>query len=207
MITPPDPFAQSFDSIEIARAPSPAAIDSAFAAIAPDALLAVSAAAPDDGRPGFFLLDDAEGRFVVDREMGVVTLRDEALLTRERGVVYPARLRVVESSGASYDLDLKLRITGQVPQVLGSEDFGFGAETLAGVAPMIEATPSAQQAPSVPWTTFAAVSGLHTKAALNAQGAYGALLVAVLPATSERVSIAFGEALPAVAPASAIWSH
>ena len=133
-MTPPlDPFAKRFDSIEIERAPSAAAIESAFAAIAP------TAAAPEDGQPGFFLLDDANGRFIVDREMGVVMLRDETLLTREHGAVYPARLRVVEPSGASYDLDLKLRPTGRVPQVLGSSETVLLPFTLEAV-PTVDLT-------------------------------------------------------------------
>ena len=193
MIPPLDPFAQSFDSIEIDRAPSPLAIESAFAALAP------TAAAPENGQPGFFLLDDANGRFIVDREIGVVMLRDETLLTRERGAVYPARLRVVEPSGASYDLDLKLRITGRVPQVLGSEDFGFGGETTAVKTPK-------PQAPVVPWTDFAAVRGLQTKPALDAHGVFGALLTVSLPTSHERVVIVLSDALRAPAPAYALWS-
>ena len=191
MIPPLDPFAQKFDSIEIERAPSPAAIESAFAAIAP------TAAAPEDGQPGFFLLDDANGRFIVDREMGVVMLRDETLLAREHGAVYPARLRVVEPSGASYDLDLKLRLTGRVPQVLGTEDFGLGAET---------ATPKQPPAPVVAWTEFAAARGQQTKPALDARGAYGGLLSVSLPATRERIVTALNDTLPAPAPSYAHWS-
>ena len=190
MTTPQDPFAKRFDSIEIERAPSVAAIESAFAAIAP------TAAAPEDGQPGFFLLDDADGRFIVDREMGVVMLRDETLLTREHGAVYPARLRVVEPSGASYDLDLKLRLTGRVPQVLGAEDFGFGAETIPKLPPALV----------VAWTEFAAARGLQTKPALDARGAYGGLLTASLPTTRERVVITLPDTLPAPAPSYALWS-
>jgi hypothetical protein len=191
MISPLDPFAQSFDSIEIDRAPSSAAIESAFALIAPP-----TAAAPEDGQRGFFLLDDAGGRFIVDREMGVVMLRDEALLVREHGAVYPARVRVVEPSGASYDLDLKLRLTGRVPQVLGAEDFGFGSaiETPKPLAPV------------APWTDFAAGRGLQTKPALNPHGAYGALFAVSLPAVRERIVIALSETPPAPAPSHALWS-
>ena len=194
-MTPPlDPFAKRFDSIEIERAPSAAAIESAFAAIAP------TAAAPEDGQPGFFLLDDANGRFIVDREMGVVMLRDETLLTRAHGAVYPARLRVVEPSGASYDLDLKLRLTGRVPQVLGTEDFGFGAERVT--------VETLKQPPAtvVPWTEFAAARGLQTKPALDMHGAYGGLLTASLPVTRERVVITLPDTLPAPALSHARWS-
>lgn len=192
MITPPDPFAQKFDSIEIDRAPSPAAIESAFASIAP------TAAAPDDGQPGYYLMDDAGGRFTVDREMGVVMLRDETLLTREHGAVYPARLRVVEPSGASYDLNLQLRITGRVPQVVGSEDFGFGSD--------IAAAPAQTAAPQVVWTKFAPALGAQTKPALAAAGAYGALLCTTLPAVKVSAAIALTDTLPTPAGAHTAWS-
>ncbi len=195
MIPPLDPFAQSFDSIEIDRAPSPAAIESAFASIAP------TAAAPEYGQSGYFLMDDAGGRFTVDREMGVVMLRDETLLTREHGAVYPARLRVVESSGASYDLDLQLRIIGRVPQVVGAEDFGLGG----GEA--IEApTPVQAPAPRVAWTGFAPALGAQTKPSLTATGAYGALLGMTLPASNARATITLNDTIPAPAPAHAAWS-
>jgi hypothetical protein len=195
MIPPLDPFAQSFDSIEIDRAPSPAAIESAFASIAP------TAAAPDDGQPGYFLMDDAGGRFTVDRETGVVMLRDETLLTREHGAVYPARLRVVEPSGASYDLDLQLRITGRVPQVVGAEDFCLGGgETVATPAPVQIA------APRVVWTKFAPVLGAQAKPALNAVGVYGALLATTLPAANVTGAIALAETAPAPAHQHAAWS-
>jgi len=191
MIMPPDPFAQSFDSIEVARAPSPAAIESALHACA----------APDDGRPGFFLLDDAEGRFVVDREMGVVMLRDDALLARERGAVYSARLRVVEPSGVSYDLDMQLRITGRVPQVVGSEDFSLGPDT----APNLAAAP--RDLARVAWTRFAAALGAQTPSRLRTDGAYGSLLSAPIPATNDEIRIAFGETIPAPAPPHASWPY
>jgi hypothetical protein len=187
MTTLPDQFAQSFDAIEIdrRRAPSPAAIDCALAACAHEA-------------PGFYLADDAGGRFVVDREFGVVSLRDEALLAAERGQVHDVRLRVVESTGDSYLLDLKLRVTGIVPQMVGAEDFGFGE-------PGMIAPPAAPPAPPVAWTAFAAARGLQSKCALTTQGAYGALLGVALPPVRERAAIAF-ESIPLSAPAHAIWS-
>jgi hypothetical protein len=107
--------------------------------------------------------------------------------------------RVVEPSGASYDLDLKLRLTGRVPQVLGAEDFGFGAETAAVETPQ-------PQAPVVPWTDYAAVRGLQTKPTLDAHGAYGGLLAVSTPATRERVVIALSDTFPTPAPSHAPWS-
>ena len=107
-----DSFAAAFDTIEIDRssAPSPAAIEAAMAMCAPS------------DQPGFYLLDDCGGRFVVDREWGLISLHDEALLERERGRIHGVRLRVVEPSGTAYELALRLRISGRVPQIVSEED-------------------------------------------------------------------------------------
>jgi len=171
MIPPLDPFAQSFDSIEIdpARTPSQAAIESAFEAMAPrEELLTPSAAAPEFASPGFYLLADADGRFVVDRDMGVVSLADDTLLEREPGAVHGVRMRVVEQSGAAYELEMQLRVTGHVPQMVGAEEFAAIA-SLAGetvivatrvpalvVAPTLEPSPGEAIGPAqVEWTRFA----------------------------------------------------
>jgi hypothetical protein len=176
-MTTPDEFAQSFDAIEIARAPSPSAIDAA--------------------RVGFHLEDDAGGRFVIDREFGVVSLRDEGLLAAELGRVHAVQLRVVESSGHSYVLDLQLRVTGMVPQMVGAEDFGLGAD-----AP----TTTQRLTPSVPWTAFAPVRGRQATTPLTSEGAYGALFSSALPLINERVDIAFTEGALQPAHANAEWS-
>lgn len=187
MAMPPDPFAINFDSIEIdpAHAPSRATIESALTACA------------SPGQPGFYLIDDAGGRFVVDREFGVVSLRDEALLASERGKIHAVQLRVVESSGHSYVLDLQLRLTGIVPQMVGAEDFGFGGESV---------TPARASAPHVPWTAFAPVRGLQAKPPLDLRGAYGVLLATTLPVSNEPIAIAFGETVPSPASEQANWS-
>lgn len=178
-MTTPDEFAQSFDAIEIARAPSPTAIEAA--------------------RPGFYLADDAGGRFVVDREFGVVSLRDDALLATEHGEVHEVQLRVVETTGESYVLDLKLRVTGLVPQMVGAEDFGFG-DTGA------TATPVSSPAPIVPWCTFSPVCGRQAAETLVTEGAYGRVLATLLPPSNERITISFGERIPAPAPMHALWT-
>ena len=74
MIPPLDPFAQKFVSIDVdaARSPSAAAIDRAMEIAAPRAQAFET--------PGFYLIDDAGGRFVVDRDFGVVSLADETLI-------------------------------------------------------------------------------------------------------------------------------
>lgn len=173
MMTPPDPFSQRFDSINVERAPTPA------------------------NEPGFCLADDAGGRFVIDREFGVVSLRDEKLLASELGQVYAVQLRVVEASGHSYVMELQLRVTGMVPQMVGAEDFGFGGETVTYETP---------KAPRVPWTAFAPARGLQSKPPLDLRGAYGVLLSTTLPASNERIAIAFGETIPSPASEQANWS-
>jgi hypothetical protein len=115
MPTPPDYFSATFDAIEIdrSRAPTPEAIERALSFCAPQEAM---------DEPGFYLLDSAQGRFIVDRDTGVIALKDESVLERERNAVHIAKLRVVERSGAVYDLDLRLRMTGMVPHLAGAED-------------------------------------------------------------------------------------
>jgi hypothetical protein len=193
MIPPLDPFALNFDSIEIdpARAPSPAAIAAALEIAAPDG-------------PGFYLIDDAGGRFVVEREMGVVSLADDALLERERGAVHLARLRVVEPSGASYELAMRLRLTGRVPQMVGAEEFA----DIAGVAVEPAPEPAAAPLPRVAWTSFAAARGAFARPALGEETApYGVLLCAELPAVKlPPAALALAADPPAPASAAAAWA-
>ncbi len=205
MGSPPDPFALNFDSIDVdpTRAPSKDAIERALAFCAPaeDALLAPSAATPEMGGAMYSLIDDAGGRFAIDRDFGFVSLKDETLLQRERGAVYPVRMRVVEASGASYELDLKLRLTGRVPQVVGAEEFGFIADITAEATPDLPAAPP----PRVTWSAFAAAAGAQTKATLPVSGPYGALFTVTLPRVAVSADLHI-EAPPAPAPATAAWS-
>jgi len=151
-----DPFSARFDSIEIdpQNAPSLAAIDHALAFAAP------RATGPDIANAGFYLIDDAEGRFEIDREMGVVSLKDEATLERERFAIHAVRVRVIEPSGESYEMELKLRLTGRVPQMVGAEDalFDLAVRDAPPAAPI--------PAPSRPlhWTKYAAAHARAGKA-------------------------------------------
>lgn len=165
----PDPFSARFDSIEIdpARAPSQAALDHAFA-------IAVPSAAAEFTAPGFYLIDDAQGRFEIDRDFGVISLRDESILAREHGATCTARVRVIEPSGASYDMDMQLRLTGRVPQMVGAEDNAFLIRLAGGETP--QAAPAAQptsepsaEAPIAlaPWTKYAAAYGTPGKSELT----------------------------------------
>lgn len=207
MIPPLDPFALQFDSIEIdpTRAPTAAAIEHALSFVAPteDPLLTASAAAPDFATPGFHLLDDAGGRFTVDRDFGVITLTDDGVLATERGAVHAVRLRVVEASGASYELDMRLRLTGHVPQMVGAEDLAV----LAGLGADEVAPPAVAALPHVAWTRFAATQGAFARTPLGSEhAAFGALLGADLSGLSARmVSLTLDAPPPAHAAAHAAW--
>ncbi len=174
-MTPSDAFSSAFDSIELdsARAPSPAAIEAAMALVAPIE------------QPGFYLLDDAGGRFVVDAEFGFISLRDEALLESERGQVHCARLKVVEPSGAAYELTLRLRLSGRVPQVVSESE-----------APLASAA----------WAHFTAFLGASAAPAIGDEHAPFALLIGQpthAPAINCDLLIA---APPPPASAHANWS-
>jgi hypothetical protein len=165
MMSSSDPFSASFDSIDLSgKAPSKEAFDHAFEVCAP------SAAEPEFVQPGFYLIDDARGRFVVDRDMGVVSVKDEATLQQEQGSVHSVTLRVVERSGESYELPMQLRVTGMIPQMVGAEENDFFATAAYELKPRkmvalrIDAEPetAAPRAPEpvatvsiTPWNEYA----------------------------------------------------
>ena len=189
MIPPLDPFAQKTLSIEI------------------DPSRAASATA----EPGFYLLDDANGRFIVDREIGVVTLANEEILRSERNAVHGVKLRVIEPSGATYELEMKLRISGRVPQMIGADEFaaiaGLTDETIL-VAPRVPVllTPKDEPAPVVAkasWTGFAAAQG-HLSRTPRVQPRHG-FIAPELPASSEDVLLSF-DGLPQSFPTHLPWS-
>jgi len=168
--------------------------------------------APELTNAGFYLIDDAGGRFNVDRELGIVSLTDDTLLTREHGRVHAARLRVIEPSGASYELDLKLRLTGLVPQVVGAEDFGAIAMMADGLLEQIATgahAPAlrraiAPSAPATSWTRYAAALGAHGKADLIRTRR--AFITAELPTTSPTSAALSLSEPPPAAGAKAPWS-
>jgi hypothetical protein len=169
---------------------------------------------------GFYLLNDANGRFVVDRELGVVTLADDSLLQSERNAVHAVRLRVVEPSGATYELDMQLRITGRVPQMLGAEEFaaiaGLTDETIL-VAPRVpvlvipkdepvrvaESAPIESPVTSATWTRFAVAQGHQSRT--PRQQPRRSFIVTELPPTNESISLEF-DGLPAAFSAHLPWS-
>ncbi|MEZ5959320.1 MAG: hypothetical protein R3C30_02685 [Hyphomonadaceae bacterium] len=207
MIPPLDPSAQNFDAVDPAEAPTRQAIENAMAHVA-----------PREEKPGFYLLDDANGRFAVDREIGVVTLADETLLQSERNAVHGVRLRVVEPSGATYELDMQLRITGRVPQMLGAEEFaaiaGLTDETIL-VAPRVPVLVVPKNEPDVAasrtetpvttatWTRFAVAQGHQSRAPrLQPRRSF---IVTDMPRTDESISLEF-DGLPPAFSAHLPWS-
>lgn len=173
-----DPFALSFDSIRVgptARtetpeteiAPTLADLDhGASPPITP--LLFEHEELPDAAMPqgpGFYLLDDASGRFTIDRDTGVVTLVHDHLMALEAGAIHPVHIKVIEHSGASYDLRFRLRMTGRVPQIAGSED-NDGLASLAA-APLLDLmSPIERAVATAPihtcvWSSFAAAHESH----------------------------------------------
>lgn len=195
MNQPLDPFAQSFDAIEVGQSDVRRAFEQAIALSAP------SAAAPDFAAPGFYLVDDAGGRFVVDRDMGMVSLRDAALLVREAGAVHQVRLKVVQASGNGYELNMTLRVTGHVPQMVGAEEFAFGQ-----AAPLFETAPTVSPRRSIAWEAFSTTANA-APAPLGAEGAaFGALLSVQTPqVTLSGADLSIGN-VPNASPKHAHWS-
>jgi len=154
---------------------------------------------PQEGldAPGFYLLDDAGGRFVVDRDWGVISLRDETVLEKEHGAIHVARLRVVEQSGEAYELDLKLRMSGRVPQLVSEDTFGEESNEHEAV-----------NVPRIHWTRYVAVAGLYTPASLPDNDApYGSLLTVHTPSVAAGFAgLTLIEDLPSPAARSAVWS-
>src|SRR5262245_58270239 len=136
MISSLDPFALSFDSIPVGQSkstPSEPRAEACFAdlpeAQGDGAMLFDAEDLPD--APGFYLLDDASGRVAIDRETGVVSVAHDQVLSAEPGAIHPVHIKVIENSGASYDLRFSLRLTGRVPQIASSsqEDDDLAALT------------------------------------------------------------------------------
>lgn len=184
-----DSFAAAFDAIEIdpARAPSSAAIEAAMAMCAPT------------DEPGFYLLDDCGGRFAVDREFGFISLTDDATLEAERGEIRSVRLKVVEHSGAAYELALRLRIGGRVPQVVSET-----AEPGSAAAPAEPA--AAPEAALVAWDMFAASLGGRARPIAHEEDAPFACLVDPRCFAAPDVAYDLGLAAPLPRPASAAAS-
>ena len=160
--------------------------------------------------PGFYLLDDANGRFTIDRDTGIVSLQHDNLLTLEAGAIHPVHIRCVEFSGNSYELKFRLRMTGRVPQIAGAEE----NDMLAGIAaaPLLDLmTPEekvvAPEPPPIGWLEFTAFTAGRGKAPLYGETArFGTLLTPTYPAVYlEASTLVLGAALPAPSSIVAEW--
>jgi hypothetical protein len=194
MNQPLDPFAQHFDALN----PSPLA-----GSVFEDAFNAASLPEPSQDGPGFFLIDDAGGRFAIERETGIITLAHDDILARESGAVFGARVRVQEPSGETYELQLRLRIDGHVPQIAENEP----ASTLA-IAPTAQAAsaPPAPRGPALDWDVFSA-SAHQARAPLGLEDEpFGALIPQVLRAAYAGALSPLDAKVPNPAPHSARWS-
>lgn len=186
------PFGETFDAIDIdpARAPDRAAFERAMAHVGPQQ------------EPGFYLLDDCAGRFVVDRAFGIISLRDEGILAAERDHVHVARLRVIEPSGARYELEIKLRLTDVVPKMVGSEDIDFLASAPALDAPAPKPAPVTTQ-----WSAYAVAVAHAAPARINDEARFGAAFQHPLPpAAPGPYRLHLFTPLPPHADKSAAWS-
>lgn len=155
--------------------------------------------AGDFAKPGFHLMKDAGGRFVVDRDMGVVRLADASLLERERGALHQVRLKVVEASGESYELDMTLRVTGLVPQMVGPDEFAFGGDGVDAPAP-----PPRR---SIAWESYCLAANAAPAPLGDEASPFGTLLSPPRPALSlPRAQLQLGAALPQPAPKHADWT-
>ncbi|MDX2274387.1 MAG: hypothetical protein NW206_02965 [Hyphomonadaceae bacterium] len=152
---------------------------------------------------GFYLIDDCEGRFVIDHAFGVISLVQEDVLAREPGAEHRARIRVVEPSGESYELSLRLRLTGRIPQMVGEEENDF----IAGIAGQAAPSPAPELEPN--WLHYAVSHGALGKQRLTHESApFGAMfeVEALLPAVGlEQSRLELEARLPQPSRADAAW--
>ena len=236
MISSLDSFVLSFDSIKVGpnapetTAGEAAALGEDYFADPPGAaapLLFGHEDLPHAEAPGFYLLDDASGRFAIDRETGVISVAHDHLLASEAGAIHPVHIKVIEGSGASYEQHFSLRITGRVPQLAGHEDDALGAlaaapllDLISSVEPAPEATATIKEtpaprvsapapAPAHAWTLFsAAAAPQETFQHLGSEGsAFGTLLEApgFSDASLEPGQLTLNATPPRPADADAVW--
>jgi hypothetical protein len=184
MLGPLDPFALEFDSI------------------VPEGALAACAFEEGAAAPGYYLSDDAGGRFVVDHETGVISLADDSVLTFEAGSVHRACLSVIEPSGIAYELTLHLKLSGRVPQMVEAPAF-------AADLPVLELEAELQpELPPTPFTQFEACRASESRVQTlgDEDAAFGTLLAPSLPAGDAEAYLALGAAILRPAARTAHWT-
>jgi hypothetical protein len=83
-------------------------------AAARDAALALNAPWPGVDASRFELLEDADGRFVIDEATGRIELSDPKIAAVEPGAVHPVRIRISNPLG-DYEAAFHLRIADRLP--------------------------------------------------------------------------------------------
>ncbi|GAM97454.1 hypothetical protein U91I_01080 [alpha proteobacterium U9-1i] len=200
-----DDFASRFDSIPVEKA-------QAF----------VDAPAGDDPlAAGFTLLDDAGGRFAIERETGIITVPHDETLTADAGRAFDVTLRCVEFSGLTYTQTLRLCVTGRVPQIVGDAVNDALSRLASGSlwddAPIIPARrrvamafATAQQEPEAltrsDWSKFAVFHAHPARRPLGDDGVFGALVGVELPPVHVDATLALTAKLPTPAAADASWT-
>lgn len=171
----------------------------------------------DESAPGFYLADDADGRFVIDHDTGVVTLSCEDVLARERNVVHVVRIKVIEQSGESYEVALRLKITGMAPQI-ATPDEGFAMFDEPMRPAPAEAPAAAPERPVAPpapfsaarWLRFAAFAPAVATPRETARFEETAFGDALAPAAADNLALEEAalaiEPPPAIAPADWRWA-
>ncbi|MEJ0058577.1 MAG: hypothetical protein WDM79_02840 [Terricaulis sp.] len=184
MLDPLDPFALQFDSI------------------VPQGALAECAFEEGNTAPGYYLADDAGGRFVVDHETGVISLADDSVLTFEAGSVHRACLSVIEPSGIAYELTLHLKLSGRVPQMVEAPAF-------APELPVLDIEAQAQpDLPPTPFTHFEAFRAAEGRVETlgDEAAAFGTLLSPSLPASDAEAYLTLDAAILRPAARTAHWA-
>ena len=201
-------FASRFDSISVERA-----------------VAFTDAPEGDDPlAPGYTLLDDANGRFAIERETGIVSVLRDDTLASDAGRTFAITLRCVERSGMTYTQTLQLRVTGRIPQIVGDSANDalstLGAGPLWDDAPIVPArrrvamafgaakaeAPEPAHVTRSEWSAFAAFCAHVARQPLNNDGAFGALLAAQLPPVHVDAALGLGADLPPPAPAHLSWA-
>lgn len=133
--------------------------------------------------------------------------------------MHAVKLRVIEPSGAAYELDMKLRISGRVPQMIGAEEFaaiaGLTDESIlvaprapilrmpAEPAPTFASVGTEMRTDTAAWSHFAVAKGhLSRKPRIQPRRSF---IVPELPASNEEVLLSF-DGLPESFSAHLPWS-
>jgi len=201
-----DDFASRFDSISVER--TGAFVDKPVG--------------DDPLAPGYTLLDDAGGRFAIERETGIISVLHDDTLTTDAGRTFAVTLRCVERSGITYAQTFQVRVTGRVPQIAGDSANEALSTLAAGPlwdgAPIMPARRRVAMAfgaakPTEParvtrsdWSAFAVFHAHAAREPLSDHGAFGALVAAHLPSVHVDAALALGAELPPPAPAHANWT-